>query len=173
MKDGQGPVKLKLLLKSPTGKKRSGKQQAKPKESDVEESSADDFTPDSPTARKRRRVAPTPSSVAAPTPRVTRKPLPAVVVNGDVGTITTKTITENQRRPSLDELLQLHGVHTSEDPYREHLLSRHTPVTMNPVIHLPDNVKRAFKPRPTALEIQQNIQDKVRQRIKVLEVRRQ
>ncbi|KAF2269731.1 hypothetical protein CC78DRAFT_574596 [Lojkania enalia] len=50
-------------------------------------------------------------------------------------------------------------------PYQEHLLGRREPVLTNPVIHIPPNVKRNFKPLPRASEIQQDIQDGAREKL--------
>ena len=69
------------------------------------------------------------------------------------------------RDMTMEELLAHHGVDTAENPYQEHLLGRRYPVASNPVIQVPAVVKRGFRPRPTAEEIQKNIQDKVREKM--------
>jgi hypothetical protein len=161
--EGNGPVKLRLVLKSPG--KRAVRQQEKLKDSDTEESSADEFVPDSPTPSKRRRAVPALPSVTAPSPRVTRRPPPTAVLDIGAG-----SFTHDPQSLSMDQLLQQNGVHTSENQYKEHLLSRHTPMMTNSVIQIPAVVQRSFKPRPSALEIQQNIQNKVRQRLEAQEV---
>jgi hypothetical protein len=164
------PVKLKLILKSPTGTKRVGRQRAKPKESDTEESS-EECAPYSPTIHKRRRIVPPSSSTATRLPPASSKSQSDELVDDRVGvTVAEAAIQEDTRRLTLDELMQQHGVNTPANPYREHLLSRYTPVTTNPAVYMPPNFQPSFKPRPTAAEIQQNIQDKVRQKLKAKEV---
>jgi hypothetical protein len=167
----QSPVKLRLILKSPAGTKRVGRQQAKPDESDAEEESAEELTPDSPTINKRRRIVLPSPSIATRMLPATRKPPIVGLADDRAGVAIVETATqEDTHQPSLDNLLQQHGVHTPAKPYREHLLSRHAPVTTNPVVYIPPNVRRSFKPLPTAAEIQQDIQNKVRQKLKALEV---
>jgi hypothetical protein len=164
------PVKLKLILKSTTGSKRVGRQRAKPKESDTEESS-EECTPNSPTIHKRRRIVPPSSSTAARLPPVSSQPQHTELVDNRAGvTVAETAIQEDTRHLTLDELMQQHGVNTPANPYREHLLSRYTPVTTNPAVYMPPSLQPSFKPRPTAAEIQQNIQDKARQKLKAKEV---
>lgn len=121
-------------------------------------SSDDDFEPNSEslTAGKRRRTHTSktngPADMSSPLSKVTgaqdcKEP------EKDLGEMTT------------DELLAHHGVNTLQSPYMAHLLSRHEPVVSDPVIEIPEVVKRGFKRRPTAEEIQQNIQDKVREKM--------
>lgn len=66
---------------------------------------------------------------------------------------------------TMDELLVYHGVNTSANPYKAHLLSRHELVVSNPVIAIPAIVRRGFKPRTTATEVQKNIQNRVREKL--------
>lgn len=62
---------------------------------------------------------------------------------------------------SIQALLEYHGIDLPSNRYKEHLLHRQQPVIQNPVIKIPENVARNFKPRPSAQEIQQRIQEKV------------
>jgi hypothetical protein len=64
-----------------------------------------------------------------------------------------------------NEIMAYYGVNTTTNPYKAHLLSRHEPVVSNPVIEIPEVVKRGFKPRPSADEIYENIQRKVRRKM--------
>ncbi|KAJ4317919.1 hypothetical protein N0V94_004682 [Neodidymelliopsis sp. IMI 364377] len=66
---------------------------------------------------------------------------------------------------STNEIMAHYGVNTIINPYKAHLLSRHEPVVSNPVIEIPEVVKRGFKPRPSAEEIYENIQRKVRRKM--------
>jgi hypothetical protein len=169
-KSTSSPVKLKLILKSPTGTKRVGRQRAKPRESGAEESE-EEYTPYSPTIHKRRRIVPPSSSMAARLPAASSMPQSAELTDDRAAvTAAEAAIREDTRRLTLDELMQQHGVNTPENPYQEHLLSRYTPVTTNPAVYTPPNFQPSFKPRPTAADIQQNIQDKVRQKLEAEEV---
>lgn len=140
------------------------KAKAKPKArettpSDV--SSDDDFAPDpeSPTPSKRQRTELTSktdgsSDVPSPFLKATDEKGPRVPSKAP-GDMTT------------NELLAYHGVNTAQSPYKAHLLSRHEPVVSNPVIEIPELVKRGFKPRSTAEEIQRNIQNQVREKLEL------
>lgn len=148
---------VKLTLK-PKPKAKS-----KPKElTPPDDSSDDDFAPDpaSPTTHKRRRTELTSridGTSDGPSPFLRATQIQDSEVPGKTaGEMTT------------DELLAHHGVNTPESPYKAHLLSRHEPVVSNPVIEIPAVVKRGFKPRPNAVDIQQNIQDKVREKLALL-----
>lgn len=138
-----------------------------------DQSSDEDFTldPASPTANKRRR---TDFIIASPAD------LPSVTgSNIKSASSTTEKMQElaskDARRDlsaqkllsnmTTDELLAHYDVNTSSNPYNAHLLSRHEPVVSNPVIQIPEVVKRRFKSRPSAEEIQQNIQDRVREKM--------
>lgn len=113
-------------------------------------------------------------SFAAPSPRVVRKPLPAT--NTSTSHAPSSSPSEGRNEPPssigvrasempFDSLMQAFGVNTPEDPYDEHLLSRHQPVVSNPVIEIPDRVKRGFQPRPSREQIHMNIQEKTRKRM--------
>ncbi|KAF3042706.1 hypothetical protein E8E12_008524 [Didymella heteroderae] len=156
----------KIEVKEPEATKRMAKPGPKPKakaksktrESTPDDSSDDDFAPDpgSPTASKRRRTltSRTDSPADMPSPFLMASSAKGVRIPDKVlGDMTT------------DELLAHHGVNTVQSPYEAHLLSRREPVVSDPVIEIPEVVKRSFKPRPTAEEIQQNIQDKVREKM--------
>lgn len=67
----------------------------------------------------------------------------------------------------VNALMQTFGVNTPENPYEEHLLGRREPVVSNPVIMIPEIVKRGFKPRISAAQIQKNIQEKVLKKMQV------
>ncbi|KAL1645581.1 hypothetical protein SLS61_008264 [Didymella pomorum] len=112
--------------------------------------------PGSPTASKRRRTLTlkTDGSADMPSPF-----FEAASAKGSK--IPEKTLGEM----TTDELLAHHGVNTSQSPYKAHLLSRHEPIVSDPIIEIPEIVKRGFKSRSTAEEIQQNIQDKVREKM--------
>ncbi|KAF3035511.1 hypothetical protein E8E11_002452 [Didymella keratinophila] len=122
------------------------------------DSSDDDFAPNpgSPTASKRRRALNSKTDGSA------GMPSPFLDTAGGKG---SKVSDKAFGQMTTDELLAHHGVNTPESPYKAHLLSRHEPVVSDPVIEIPEVVKRGFKPRPTAGEIQQNIQDKVREKM--------
>lgn len=163
-------VEGKVDVEEMKGKKRMVKPAPKPKAkakpraretTPSDNSSDDDFAPDpaSPTANKRRRTELT--SKTDGTPDVPSPFLKATDVQDSK--LPDKPLSEM----TTDELLAHHGVNTPESPYKAHLLSRHEPVVSDPVIEIPDVVKRGFKPRSTAEEIQQNIQDKVRERMRL------
>lgn len=137
------------------------KSKTKPKARETtpsDDSSDEDFAPDpgSPTTSKRRRT------LTSKTDGSTDMPSPFLDATGGKG---SKAPDKALSEMTTDELLAYHGVNTSQSPYKVHLLSRHEPVVSDPVIEIPEVVKRGFKPRPTAEEIQQNIQDKVRERM--------
>jgi hypothetical protein len=132
------------------------------------ESSDEDFEPDpaSPTSNKRRRtslISKVDGMTDLPSPFLTpaeKKGDPAPPNPHDA-----KPPAKAFRDMTMKELLAHHGVDTPENPYQEHFLGRHYQVASNPVIQVPAIVKRGFKPRPTAEEIQKNIQDKVREKL--------
>ena len=156
----QGEGKGTKRMAKPAPKPKT-KMKTKPKAREStpsDDSSDDDFAPDpgSPTASKRRRTltSKTDGSADMPSPILE-------AANAKGSKVPEKTLGEM----TTDELLAHHGVNTTQSPYKAHLLSRHEPVVSDPVIETPEVVKRGFKPRPTAEEIQQNIQDKVREKM--------
>ncbi|KAG9199435.1 hypothetical protein G6514_008500 [Epicoccum nigrum] len=132
------------------------------------DSSDDDFGPDtgSPTSNKRRRT-----SLTSKVDDMTDLPSPFLTPaekNGDPTRVNfheAKPPAKVLRDMTVRELLAHHGVDTPENPYQAHLLGRHHQPMSNPVIQVPAIVERGFKPRPTAEEIQKNIQDKVREKL--------
>ncbi|KAF2624580.1 hypothetical protein BU25DRAFT_155768 [Macroventuria anomochaeta] len=133
-----------------------------------DDSSDDDFgtDPASPTANKRRRTGNAPKldathDIFSPFLRSTENP--QAPEKPDLGD------SKFSERPlsdmTTDEILVHYDVNTPMNPYKSHLLSRHEPVVTNPVIQMPEMVKRGFKPRPSAGEIQKTIQDKVREKM--------
>lgn len=139
----------------------------------TDDSSDDDFEPDpaSPTSNKRRRT-----SLMPKTDGMTDLPSPFLTPAEKTGDPTP--LNSHDAKPpakaakafrdmTMKELLAHHGVDTPENPYQEHLLGRHYQAVSNPVIQVPAIVKRGFKPRPTAEEIQKNIQDKVREKLRL------
>ncbi|KAF1850189.1 uncharacterized protein K460DRAFT_270887 [Cucurbitaria berberidis CBS 394.84] len=130
-----------------------------------------DFVSDStsPTPSKRRRTALSFDGAASPasssTTRATRKPLPTAAMPtnrtanlantgapldppGSTGSFRSSELNE-------DDILHLYGVKGYDEP----LLGRRQPVMSNPVIEIPDIVKRNFKPRPTQEEIHKKLQE--------------
>lgn len=121
----------------------------------------------SPTPSKRRRtglgLGTASTSPATTSRRAPRKPLlPAMPLPRSVS---HPSITREPRNASSSmtsgpigltegDILYEFGVKGYDEP----LLGRREPVVSNPVIKIPDIVKRNFKPRPTADEIQRNIQ---------------
>lgn len=165
VEDGKG---AKRVLKPAAKPRTKGKGRAR----DVtpsDDSSDDDFASDlaSPSANKRRRTGVIGSGVGAmdgvlkasdgciDSPQASAKAIP-----GD-STITIKSLSDM----TTAELLAHHGVNTPANPYKLHLLSRQEPVVSSPVIEMPEVVKRGFKPRPTAEDMQKNIQEKVRKKM--------
>jgi hypothetical protein len=159
--------RVTVEVKVPKGTKRMAKPAPKPKpktkpkareSTPSDDSSNDGFAPDpgSPTASKRRRT------LTSKTDGFADVPSPFLDALGERGLkLPGKALGEM----TTDQLLAYHGVNTPQSPYKAHLLSRHEPVVSDPVIEIPEVVKRGFKPRPTAEEIQQNIQDKVREKM--------
>ncbi|KAF1925927.1 uncharacterized protein M421DRAFT_94312 [Didymella exigua CBS 183.55] len=158
----------KVEVKGLKGTKRMAKPAPKPKVKAIPkarattpsyESSDDEFAPDpaSPTASKRRRTG-----LASRTDGSSDVPSSFLKATDRRG---FKVPLKAFSQMTTDELLAHHGVNTSQSPYKAHLLSRHEPVVSDPVIKIPEVVKRRFKPRPTAEEIQQNIQVKVREKM--------
>lgn len=155
-------------MKVSRGTKRMAKPKPKPKPkakskarelTPSDDSSDDDFAPEpgSPTAGKRPR-----RELNSKTDGPSDTPSPFLKATG------VKDSGGTDKAPgemTLDELLAHHGVNTAREPYKAHLLSRHEPVVSDPVIAIPELVKRGFKPRPSAREIQQSIQDKVREKM--------
>ncbi|KAJ4377992.1 hypothetical protein N0V83_000822 [Neocucurbitaria cava] len=121
----------------------------------------------SPTPSKRRRtgldLGTTRTSPVTTSRRAPRKPLlPAMPLPRSVS---HPSITREPRNASSSmtsgpisltegDILYEFGVKGYDEP----LLGRREPVVSNPVIKIPGIVKRNFKPRPTAHEIQRNIQ---------------
>src|SRR5690242_7347232 len=141
---------------------------ATPSNDHADNSSDEDFAPDpsSPTSNKRRRTeiaSKTDGSSDLPSPFL--KPSDMQRDSTKLGLGGSMLPGNSLRNMSTNELLAYHGVNTTWSPYTAHLLSRDEPVISNPVIQVPEIVKRGFKPRPTAEEIQRNIQDKVRERM--------
>lgn len=159
--------KITVEVEVPKGTKRMAKPAPKPKpktkskareSTPSDDSSDDDFVqdPGSPTASKRRRT------LTSKTDGSADMPSPFLDATGEKGLkLPGKALGEM----TTNELLAYHGVNTPQSPYKAHLLSRHEPVVCDPVIEIPEVVKRGFKPRPTAEEIQHNIQDKVREKM--------
>lgn len=162
-------VEGKVNVEEVKGTKRMAKPAPKPKPkakakaretTPSDDSSDDDFAldPGSPTASKRRRTltSKTDGTAGMPSPFLEATSAKSSrVPEKALGEMTT------------DELLAHHGVNTPQSPYKAHLLSRHEPVVSDPVIEIPEVVKRGFKPRRTAEEIQQSIQDKVREKMEL------
>ncbi|KZM20661.1 uncharacterized protein EKO05_0010621 [Ascochyta rabiei] len=140
-----------------------------------DDSSDDDFAldPASPTAHKRRRTALTLSSPGAngDISLTSDRPssLPSFIDEVEVAAKPRVGDSVSAGRPfhemSTDELLAHYDVNTWTNPYKAHLLSRHEPVVTNPTIEIPEIVKRGFKPRPSAGEIQKRIQKRVREKM--------
>lgn len=156
--------KLREQKRKSKPKVRLGVQGATP----ADDSSDEDFAPDpaSPTSNKRRRTDPTAKVDGANDP-----PSPflkAAEKNGcptELSLDDPKTPAKALKDMTVQELLVHDGVDTPENPYKEHLLGRHEPFVYNPTIKIPAVVKRGFKPRPTAEQIQKNIQGKVREKL--------
>lgn len=169
--DPEGPKGTRRVVKpAPKPKfKSKPKARAATRSNDYADSSSDeDFAPDpsSPTSNKRRRTeiaSKTDGSSDLPSPFLKpsdmRRDCTKLGLGGSM--LPEKTV----HKMSTNELLAYHGVNTTLSPYTAHLLSRDEPVMSNPVIRIPEIVKRGFKPRPTAEEIQRNIQDKVREKM--------
>ncbi|KAF9697890.1 hypothetical protein EKO04_004463 [Ascochyta lentis] len=137
-----------------------------------DDSSDDDFAPDpgSPTSHKRRRTELTLSSPGTTRDvRLTSGGLSSLPGSIPVQAPAKMDVGDSAGRPlremTTDELLAHYDVNTSANPYQQHLLSRHEPVVSNPTIRIPEMVKRGFKPRPSAEEIQKRIQAKVREKM--------
>ncbi|KAF2124030.1 hypothetical protein P153DRAFT_435636 [Dothidotthia symphoricarpi CBS 119687] len=147
-------------------KKRAAK--PKKKDSSSDESSGDEFVleGDSPTPGKRRRTlgsTPTATSIR-PSRKQPDNSAPLQYIRSPPTSAPTDTAfsTSFGTRPSTldhDILMQAVGVNTPENPYQQHLLSRQNPVISNPVIAIPDIVKRGFKPRPRATEALKTIHE--------------
>lgn len=163
----RGKVEGKVDVEEVKGTKRMAKPVPKPKPkpkpkvrgvtpSDdlLDDDSALD--PGSPTASKRRRTL---TSKAGCTPGTPSPFLEATSAKN------SRVRDKAYGKMTMDELLVHHGVNTSQSPYKAHLLSRHEHVVSDPVIEIPEIVKRRFKPRRTAEEIQQSIQNKVRKKM--------
>jgi hypothetical protein len=163
-----GKEEVVMELEGSKGTKRMAKPAPKPKPkakskaretTPSDDSSDDDFTPDSasPTASKRQRT-----ELTSKTDGSSDMPSPFLKATGAKG---SKVPEKAPSDMTIDELLAHHGVNTPQSPYKAHVLSRHEPVVSEPVIEIPEVVKRGFKPRPSAEEIQQNIQNKVREKM--------
>ncbi|KAJ4371736.1 hypothetical protein N0V86_008289 [Didymella sp. IMI 355093] len=161
-------VEEKVEMEESKGTKRMTKPAPKPKPktkskawetTPPDDSSDDDFAPDpaSPAASKRQRT-----ELTSKTDGPSDIPSPFLKATGAKG---SKVPEKAPSDMTIDELLAHHGVNTRQSPYKAHLLSRHEPVVSEPVIEIPEVVKRGFKPRLSAEEIQQNIQNKVREKM--------
>lgn len=167
---GESTGKKRQMKPAPTLRLKSkpGLGEATLSEDAADHSSDEDFAPDpaSPTMSKRRRT-----EVTSKTDDASELPSPFLKSSDKVGDSTTSgpggsgLPEKHFCEMSTDELLAYHGVNTPSNPYQAHLLSRSEPVVSNPVIRIPEVVKRGFKPLPTAEEIQKNIQDKVREKL--------
>lgn len=147
-----------------TPRKRTAKPKKKAPLSD--ESSGDDFVPDgdSPTSAKRHRIlqgTPTATSIRSsrkqPTPTTIPKNNNTILPPTETDINLSTSVGFRPSTLSYDILMQAVGVNTPENPYQQHLLSRQNPIVSNPVIAIPDIIKRGFKPRPRATEILQNM----------------
>lgn len=159
-------------------KKPAAKPQSKPKSkvretTPTDDSSDEDFAPDlaSPSANKRRRTeldVPKSGDVLS-ADGGSPSSFPSAVYNRHASTKTGVDESQSGKRPlrdmTIDEILAHYDVNTSANPYKAHLLSRHEPVVSDPVMQIPEVVKRGFRPRPSAEKIQKNIQDKVREKL--------
>jgi hypothetical protein len=167
----RGAVEEKSNVEGSTSRKRVLRPESQPKKREAtpsDDSSDDDFAPDptSPTANKRRRTELTSNTdndrdASFQLLNPTDDPWASAKLNSGNGLFAEKSPSDM----TTDELLAHHGVNTSTNPYKAHLMSRHELVISNPVIQIPEVVKRGFKPRPTAEEIQKKIVDKVRQKM--------
>ncbi|KAL1596878.1 hypothetical protein SLS59_007619 [Nothophoma quercina] len=173
-KIGHQKEEVESAAEASTGRKRVLKSKPKPKMREAtpsDDSSNDDFAPDpgSPTANKRRRTKVFQENDGDSD---TRSPLVKSADDTEVSAKPPRGEVPPANKPpsdmTTDELLAHHGVNTPANPYKAHIMSRHEPVVSNPVIQIPEAVKRGFKPRPTAEEIQKNIQGKVRHKLGLL-----
>ena len=181
-------VEEKSGIAEVNGKKRALKPEAKPKTrsktktrevTPSDDSSDADFEPDprSPTSNKRCRTELVISKLDTPQPQKALigdcssnlNPLPSTIDSFEafMANEVRDAISAGRSLSDMttDEMLAHYDVNTSINPYKAHLLSRHEPVFSNPVIQIPGVVKRGFKPRPSAKEIQKNIQEKVREKM--------
>lgn len=185
---GEGKTKVKARSKlEPTPRKRAVKKlkTAKFVESEDDDTSSEEYDPEDaplspskrprctltmadlpcelplqePSARKRLIAS---SSAAYQTPP---SPSPNLATNPLVSTGVPRS------NMSIDDLMRTYGVNTVENPYQEHLLSRHVPVVSNPEIRIPDKVARNFANLPTAAQIQQNIQEKTLKKLQEKRIR--
>lgn len=164
--ESKGKRRMVKPMPRPKFKSKSKAREATPSD----DSSDDDFAPDpaSPTSNKRRCTelsSKADDMVDLPSPFLTpsdKAKAPAPTTLDLDGSASTK---KSFKDMSIDELLAHHGVNTPDNPYKAHLLSRDQPVVSNPVIKIPEVVKRGFKPRPSAEEMEKNIQDKVREKL--------
>ena len=174
-KIGEGFEKIRKREREPELKVRA-RQRARDR-TPTADSSDDDFEPDpaSPTSNKRRRTSLNPKidgMTDMPSPFLTPAEKKEDVAPAEKKEDPAPPNPHDAKPPAkpfhdmtTKELLAYHGVDTPENPYQEHFLGRHYQVASNPVIQVPAIVKRGFKPRPTAEEIQKNIQDKVREKL--------
>ncbi|KAJ4336829.1 hypothetical protein N0V95_008495 [Ascochyta clinopodiicola] len=177
-------VENKSEIQSIQGKQRAPSPAAKPRSKPKarsraltlsDDSSDDAFAPDpaSPTSHKRRRTTLTLSSPGAnrDVPLTSDNPcfVPSSVDHGQIAAKSNVGESLSTLKPfremTIDELLAHYDVNTSINPYKAHLLSRHEPVVSNPTIQIPEVVRRGFKPRPSAEEIQKRIQKKIREKM--------
>jgi hypothetical protein len=160
-----------------TVKKRAIKKKLQFSDSELEESSQDDFEPDetSPTPSRRRRteLTFTESALATavrtpPATRAMRKSLrtepasPYRVPSVCSGTVDLQpSIGHRPSEFSYGDILHQFCVQGYDEP----LLGRREPVMSNPVAAIPDIVKRGGTPRVSAKEIQRRIQEKTLKRV--------
>lgn len=170
--EGQLEAKRKKRVQKPASKPKPKSKlqigEVTPSDDSSDDASDDSFISDpaSPTSNKRRR-----KELAFKTDCTSELPSPFLNPADRAENSTTLNLASSVSDEkahvdmSTDELLAYHGVNTPENPYKAHLLSRDVPVLSNPVIGIPEVVRRGFKPRPSAEEIQKNIQEKVREKL--------
>ncbi|KAL6709914.1 hypothetical protein ACN47E_000699 [Coniothyrium glycines] len=179
---GSSSITEKMISTGKAGGKRTmlckRPQAADPDSDDTLSDVNEDFFSGSPSPTLNKRRRPTlnlDGSLMSPTTRSNSKrllPLPLapqlrfrqVALDTHLVPTTLMNITPGQL--SINRLMHVFKVNTAENPYEAHLLSRHEPVVSNPVIRVPDVVRRGFKPRPSQQAIQKNIQEKVLQKIR-------
>ncbi|KAF2848652.1 hypothetical protein T440DRAFT_491062 [Plenodomus tracheiphilus IPT5] len=180
---GKEAVKQEVLPKKRAAvkKKKKSARFVDSEDEEDEELSSEGYDPEehgTPTPSKRRRSTLTmerSASECAPPQRVIRKrPVPSSNSTNRAPTTPSPGNTDGvQASPEMargemgvNELMRTYGVNTAENPYDEHLLSRREPVVYNPTIRIPEIIKRGFKPRPSSEEIQRNIQEKTRKKLR-------
>lgn len=156
-----------------TAKKHAAKKKRRAEDTQVEDSPEEDFEPEntSPTPSKRRRAELTfaQSALATairapPATRASRKACqqehPNLTAPSGILGLPASVGYEPSELQRTDLLYQ-HAVVGYDEP----LLGRRELVMSNPVAMIPAIVKRGGQPRPSADEIHQNIQDKVREKM--------